>query len=546
MRLNDFLPAFSRLGRRLIPGLAVMALALALPLAWAAIMSAAPPPAAWAQDNTPQPAEPNSPTPTPPPAIDYDADDDLLIEVSSLVQLDAIRYDLNGDGTPDWPDGKRPSKSAKDGNNSGQPAFPADLAYAAAFPNAAAGMGCPAICRGYELAADLSFDTNGDNAVSGADGKISWNEGAGWTPIGSTTAPFSGKFQGNDRTISRLFIDNRDLWEVGLFGVNSGEVRQVGLTQVDVSGAVADKYIGGLVGYNNRGEVDSSYVTGQVTAAGNNPAVGGLVGYNNRGSISRSYATALVSSPGYKARIGGLVGENNRGTIERSYAQGAVRATHRTGGAGGLVGYNNRGTIAASSASGNVSGVRAGEIIRIGGLAGHSLYGDITESYATGAVSGDGRLVVAGGLVGSANWAVIRACYARGPVSAVGDDHATVGGLAGSILGGDPLGGRIEASYASGRVSHDAPAAPFPGPGGLVGIFFGGEVINSYWDTQTSGQSVSGAGAGKTTRELVEPVDYRGIYTGWNLDLDSDGASENPWDFRGDSLYPELRNAYPR
>ena len=608
MRLNEFLPAFFRRSRRLWPGLAMMALALALalPLAGAALMPAAPPPA-WAQGDDPQPAEPNGATPTPPPTdaatptppptdaatptpppvegatptpppvegatptptpvegatptpppvegatptptptdtatpaptptpgppVDYDTDDDSLIEVSSLEQLDAIRYDLNGDGWSDWPN---------------------DPNYAAAFPNPAANIGCPATCQGYELAADLTFDTNDDGAVDGADNPLAWNEGAGWTPIGSTTAPFSGKFQGNDYTISRLFIDNRDLWEVGLFGVNSGEIRQVRLTEVQVSGAVADKYIGGLAGSNNRGAVYDSYVSGQVTAEGNNPAVGGLVGYNNRGAIYRSSTDAAVSTAGYKARIGGLVGENNRGTIAKSYALGAVSVSNRASGAGGLVGYNNRGVILTSSASGDVSGSRAGESFRIGGLLGKSIYGLIAESYAGGAVTGEGGAVVAGGLAGSVDWAIIRACYASGAVSAAGSDQATVGGLVGAYRGRGGGNGFIEACYARGPVSHDAPAGA---GGGLIGVFSGGEnsasnssggasiIRNSYWDTATSGQADSAAGTGKTSAELTEPGDYAGIYSDWNLHLDADGIVDFPWNFGAADEYPELRNAYP-
>lgn len=81
---------------------------------------------------------------------DYDADDDGLIEVANLAQLDAIRHDLDGDGSP-------------------TPANPDT--YAAAFPGAAAGMGCPELsgCTGYELVSNLDFDTNGNGRTdSGA------------------------------------------------------------------------------------------------------------------------------------------------------------------------------------------------------------------------------------------------------------------------------------------------------------------------------------------------------------------------------------------
>ena len=99
---------------------------------------------------TPSPMLTLTPTPTPTPQptpigtgtgdYDYDADQDGLIEVASLAQLAAIRADLNGDGVAPAP------------------------AYAAAFPNAIPGMGCPdAGCTGYELAANLDFDTNGNS-----------------------------------------------------------------------------------------------------------------------------------------------------------------------------------------------------------------------------------------------------------------------------------------------------------------------------------------------------------------------------------------------
>ena len=61
----------------------------------------------------------------------YDTDGDGLIEISNLEQLDSMRYDLDGDG--------RPAEAGAE-------------AYAAAFPGAEPGMGCPRNrCSGYEL-----------------------------------------------------------------------------------------------------------------------------------------------------------------------------------------------------------------------------------------------------------------------------------------------------------------------------------------------------------------------------------------------------------
>src|ERR1700733_13215135 len=89
----------------------------------------------------------------------------------------------------------------------------------------------------------------------------SWNAGAGFTPIGTSGSPFTGNFNGNNFTISNLFINLPATNYIGLFGVtNASTIKNVGLLNVNVTGA---GYVGGLVGYNNNASlVDNSYVTG--------------------------------------------------------------------------------------------------------------------------------------------------------------------------------------------------------------------------------------------------------------------------------------------
>ena len=329
---------------------------------------------------------------------DYDADDDGLIDVGTLAQLDAVRYDLDGDGSVDL--------------------LANESRYYAAFVEGSWDMGCPAGCIGYELTADLDFDTDGDGDVDAGDDY--WNAGAGWTPVGDAFNSFTATFDGNGHTVSNLFIelvDSNSVYPAGLFGlVRDGVVRGVGLLDVDVTGG---SFVGGLVGYSSDGEIGDSYVTGSVSA---DDSVGGLVGrsgvfwYNDEShsAIAGSYSTAQVSG---RRLVGGLVGLSvNTSEITASFAAGHVEGTEDVG---GLVGTSG-GPITTSYATGHVEGTED-----VGGLAGTS-GGPITASYATGHVEGGENV---GGLVGYSRGSSgpIMASYATSLVR--GDEN--VGGLVG-------------------------------------------------------------------------------------------------------------------
>ena len=360
---------------------------------------------------------------------DYDADDDQLIEIDSLAKLNAIRWDLDGDG------------AASSGNAT---------SYAAAFPSAAAGMGCPdsgdadalGNCAGYELTADLDFDTNGDGSVDGSDTY------SNWTPIGGS---YTGDFDGNNRTISHLTTSGSG--HRGLFNTlaTGSSVSNLGLADVSVNsvgsraGALAGESAGTLTAVSVRG--------GTVAGSGTS---GGLVGEQGTGgAIRASYATAVVSavvtgSTGF-AYAGGLVGRA-RGVVAASYAHGTVTGSGMSGG-------------------------------RIGGLVGQAWQADgvVANSYATGAVTGGGTSPLIGGLVGRV------------------------------VLG------------ASGR--------------------------ESYWDSQTTGQSSSAMGTTQTTSGLQTPTAYGAgaadIYAYWDdYDIDDDGridADDDPWHFGQANQYPVLK-----
>ena len=323
---------------------------------------------------------------------DFDADDDQLIEVHNLAQLDAIRWDLDGDG-----------------NVTNQSSTNQD-AYRRAYPGIS-GMGCKAVdhdnntttpnqpvCIGYELNNDLDFDTDGDGAtyavtstgaVVGDPGDAYYHAGQGWDPLGDDA--FTAIFDGNGNTIANLFI-NRVADDVGLFshigrcdrygGICQGEVKNLGLLNAKI---IAGRH-GGTLTNRLAGMVTSCYAEGgsvDTTSATAGASAGGLISYFWGGTITGSYANVTVTSHGTgRTRTGGLVGRN-AGAVIASYATGDVRS-NGGGYSGGLVGVNMvSGTITASYATGSVYASQG----NAGGLAGLNSGSAITDSYGTGWVS---------------------------------------------------------------------------------------------------------------------------------------------------------------
>ncbi len=156
------------------------------------------------------------------------------------------------------------------------------------------------------------------------------SEGAGFSPIGNSSTKFTGTYDGQDHTISNLYINRPETSYVGLFGYTIGaDISNLGLDNCNIEG---DNRVGGLVGNQSYSTISNSYSTGQV--AGDN-YVGGLVGYQSSYTISNSYSTGQVSGDDY---VGGLVGYQSLSTISNSYSIGAVTGN---GNVGGLIGYNS-------------------------------------------------------------------------------------------------------------------------------------------------------------------------------------------------------------
>ena len=74
--------------------------------------------------------------------------------------------------------------------------------------------------------------------------------------------------------------------------------------------------------------------------------------------------------------------------------------------------------------------------------------------------------------------------------------------------------------------------------GGLVGSTMGGAVTDSFWDIETSGQSTSAGGTGKTTAEMQMASTF--LETGWDFVDESENGTEDIWWILEGQDYPRL------
>ena len=344
--------------------------------------------------------------------------------------------------------------------------------------------------------------------------------------------------------------------------------------------STSGNFAGGLVAFN-QGTIDYSYSTSNVD--GNN-SIGGLVGRNDK-TITNSYSTGTISG---ESTIGGLVGHNyNQGVVSQSYSTSTVIGDYNIGGLigdntndtnildcnssgivsgesviGGLVGYLESGIISNSNSSSNVSGESVigglvgylesgtisnsnsssnvtGTLDNIGGLVGkNSQAGDILSSSSSGTISG--RYFI-GGLVGL-NYGDINKSFSSSQVSGT----KAIGGLVGlnasnifnnyslgTVSGQQMIGGLVGQNFFSGVVSLSYSNSLVSGSisddfGGLVGDN-SNLVSNSFYDTNTSGQSDTGKGTPKTTTQMKA----ESTFTDWDF--------VNIWDINEGTSYPFLR-----
>lgn len=299
----------------------------------------------------------------------------------------------------------------------------------------------------------------------------------------------------NEGTINQCYANSivtGDSSVGGLVGSSSGSIK----ASTSTSNLFANTLAGGIAGYNT-GTIENSNSSGYIRG---NERVGGLIG-SNKGKTTNSYSNAVIYGD---LNIGGLIGFNLNSEITDCHALGKVDGRLNTG---GFIGYNS-GTASITNcySNNNVNGSES-----IGGFIGVN-EGSISKCFSSGIVSGTTDV---GGLVGW-NWesASISNSYSRSMVFA----NQWAGGLAGIN------NGTITKCYSSGNVAGKDSTV-----GGLVAINYGSS-SGSFWDMETSGQTESPTGTGKTTVDMKKKATYTSA--AWDF--------TNTWKISENQDYPKL------
>ena len=406
------------------------------------------------------------------------------------------------------------------------------------------------------LTANITVNTG----VLNADGTVNMGEQNGdgtstltfrtWTPIvemtyknpgdgdpTNTEDAYAGSFNGQNYTISGLYINDENKNDCALFGRTAEGARISNLT---VSGSYfhgykrADgvcgwntgtienctntstvfgdsRYIGGVCGYNaSTGKLINCTNTGTVTGKAN--YTGGVCG-DNAGTISNCTNTGTVSGTTY---TGGVCGNNNRqgtgASIVNCTNTGAVTGSGNY--TGGVCGYNNsttssKGTITNCTNSGNAHG--AGDYT--GGVCGYNA-DTMTNCTNSGTVSGTNRYT--GGVCGfNASTGKIENCRNEGDV--IGTTYT--GGVSGYNNSKDGNTGTITGCTNSGTVNGTS------NTGGVCGENYYGTITDCTNSGAVTGTSYSTGGVcGKnegaitncTNSGTVSGTTYTGGVCGYN------------------------------
>ena len=300
----------------------------------------------------------------------------------------------------------------------------------------------------------LTDDIVVNENVLKSDGTLNEGTYRDWIPIGTFyygknhvpfAAPYSGKFDGQNHTISGLYLKKDDDRSIGLFGcIEDGKIYNVSILDSYFSGATD---VGGICGKSHLGTVVNCHNAGTIngTTGNSHLGIGGICGSTYRGTISDCDNTGVVNGDTY---VGGICGDSTS-PITRCYNTGNVSGVYRVA---GICGNSGSGGYASNITNCSNSGDIRGSGTYIGGICGANFSG-ISYCNSTGAVSGSGDKI--GGICGEDidGKGDIKNCYYDSTVYAgdsIGDKYA-YGDITGKY---ENVEGKTTEQYKNGEVAY--------------------------------------------------------------------------------------------
>ena len=223
-----------------------------------------------------------------------------------------------------------------------------------------------------------------------------------WVPIGTANKPYQGTFDGNNKTITNLYIKTKTAQNnVGFFCMTRGATIQDLIFDNAKVENVSTTYTkalctGILAGYayadtNSPSHIKGIKTTKNCTVIGQNDT-GGIVGNASNINLENCENRSSVKGESY---VGGIAGDYSYKNIKRCTNYGTVETvknnSQRTG---GIIGYANGTSIEDCANYGKLTskgwyyGGIAGEMRGNSSIQNVFSYGDMTYTYAPGIIIG--------------------------------------------------------------------------------------------------------------------------------------------------------------
>ncbi len=289
---------------------------------------------------------------------------------------------------------------------------------------------------------DMGDDFKGKHVALGADIDFSAATTA-YVPVGSTTTPFRGTFDGKGYTIKNFTLSTGGENYQGIFGVadttsviknfnidaatmsvggmyngvvagaSSGVIKDITMSSATLT--FSQSMGAGIVGYFNGSELSNIEAKATITGVGENAIiVGELVGDASASNLVAhgSISVSSVYNTMYTA-VGGVVGStlpvsDREPVIEDCYSDATINATAAYARVGGVVGELVTGTLNRCFNTGNLSAAATYQSVSgstsvqylgaIGGISAMVYGGTMKNSYNAGAIINTGNSTRVGGI----------------------------------------------------------------------------------------------------------------------------------------------------